>query len=217
MDEALEKRLPKPEELNPMTKESLTAAFAGESQAAEKYLVLAEQAEDEGYPNVAKLFRAISFAETRHARNHLRVMGGIGSTADNLAAAFGGESFEVDEMYPAYHEIAKLQGNNQAVRSINYALKSEVDHKGHVHRGPRAGRRRQGHRRPAGERVPDLRPHRDRRRAGQVPLLRRDQGVLQDLPSREEDHATPDGAGPPCGGRPHPSVRWPPDDHPVAT
>ena len=113
-----------------MTQESLTAAFAGESQAAEKYLVWADQAEDEGYPNVAKLFRAISFAETRHARNHLRVMGGIGTTADNLPAAFGGESFEVDEMYPAYHAIAKLQGNNQAVRSINYALKSEVDHKG---------------------------------------------------------------------------------------
>ena len=130
MDEALEKRLPKPEELNAMTKESLAAAFAGESQAAEKYLVWAEQAEDEGYPNVGKLFRAISFAESRHARNHLRVMGGIGSTADNLAAAFGGESFEVDEMYPAYHEIAKLQGNHQAARSINYALKSEVDHKG---------------------------------------------------------------------------------------
>ena len=130
MDEALEKRLPKPEELAAMTKESLAAAFAGESQAAEKYMVFAEQAEEEGYPNVAKLFRAISFAETRHARNHFRVMGGIGSTADNLAAAFGGESFEVDEMYPAYHEIAKLQENHQAVRSVNYALKSEVDHKG---------------------------------------------------------------------------------------
>jgi len=57
-------------------------------------------------------------------------MGGIGATADNLLAAFGGESFEVDEMYPAYHAIAKEQGNNQAVRSINYALRSEVDHKG---------------------------------------------------------------------------------------
>jgi len=130
MDQAMEKRLPKPEDLGAMTEESLKAAFAGESQAAEKYLVWAEQADEEGYPNVAKLFRAISFAETRHARNHLRVMGGIGSTADNLAAAFGGESFEVDEMYPAYHAIAKGQGNNQAVRSINYALKSEVDHKG---------------------------------------------------------------------------------------
>ena len=130
MDEAFEKRLPKPEDLNAMTEESLKAAFAGESQAAEKYMVFAEQAEDEGYPQVAKLFRAISFAETRHARNHLRVMGGIGATADNLKAAFGGESFEVDEMYPAYQEVATLQGNPQAVRSIKFALKSEVDHKG---------------------------------------------------------------------------------------
>ena len=130
MDEDFEKRLPKPEDLNGMTEECLKAAFAGESQAAEKYLVWADQAEEEGYPNVAKLFRAISFAETRHARNHLRVMGGVNSTAENLLAAFGGESFEVDEMYPAYHAVAKEQGNNQAVRSINYALKSEVDHKG---------------------------------------------------------------------------------------
>jgi rubrerythrin len=128
--EAADKRLPRPEELNAMTRDSLAAAFAGESQAAEKYLVFAEQAEAEGLPNVAKLFRAISFAETRHARNHLRVMGGIQSTAENLLTAFGGESFEVDEMYPAYHAIAKQQDNHQAVRSINYALRSEVDHKG---------------------------------------------------------------------------------------
>ncbi len=130
MDDAVMKRLPRPEDLNPMTEESLKAAFAGESQAAEKYMVFAEQAEDEGYPHVAKLFRAISFAETRHARNHFRVMGGIGATADNLLTAFGGESFEVDEMYPAYNEIATLQANHQAMKSIKFALKSEVDHKG---------------------------------------------------------------------------------------
>lgn len=129
MDEAYEKRLPKPSDLNAMTEESLKAAFTGESQAAEKYLVFGEQAEEEGYPNVARLFRAISFAETRHARNHLRVMKGVGATADNLQAAFAGESFEIDEMYPAYDEIAKLQGNAQASRSIRYAIKAEMDHK----------------------------------------------------------------------------------------
>jgi rubrerythrin len=129
MDEAFEKRLPKPEDLNAMTEESLKAAFAGESQAAEKYMVFAEQAEDEGFPNIATLFRAISFAETRHARNHLRVMKGINSTADNLAVAFAGESFEIDEMYPAYGEIAKVQKNAQASRSIKYAIKAEMDHK----------------------------------------------------------------------------------------
>ena len=129
MDEVFEKRLPKPEDLNAMTEGSLKAAFAGESQAAEKYLVYAEHAEEEGYPNVAKLFRAISFAETRHARNHLRTMKGIHSTADNLKAAFEGESFEIDEMYPAYREIARVQENAQAGRSIRYALKAEMDHK----------------------------------------------------------------------------------------
>ena len=128
-DETFEKRLPKPEELNAMTEASLKAAFAGESQAAEKYLVFAEQAEQEGFANIARLFRAISFAETRHARNHLRVLSGVGSTADNLAGAFAGESFEIDEMYPAYAEIAKLQENTQASRSIRYALKAEMDHK----------------------------------------------------------------------------------------
>jgi rubrerythrin len=128
-DEAFQKRLPKTEDLNAMTEASLKAAFAGESQAAEKYMVFAEQAEDEGLPNVAKLFRAISFAETRHARNHFRVTGGVGATADNLKAAFEGESFEIDEMYPAYQEIAKVQKNTQAGRSIKYALKAEMDHK----------------------------------------------------------------------------------------
>ena len=112
-----------------MTRQSLAAAFAGESQAAEKYLVFAEQAEDEGLPHIAKLFRAISFAETRHARNHLRVMGGIASTADNLKTAFDGESFEVDEMYPAYKEIALVQENAQAKRSIRFALKAAVGHR----------------------------------------------------------------------------------------
>jgi rubrerythrin len=128
-DDAFQKRLPAAEDLNAMTRESLAAAFAGESQAAEKYLVFAEQAEDEGLPNIARLFRAISFAETRHARNHLRVMGGVNSTADNLTVAFEGESFEIDEMYPAYGEIAKAQKNAQAGRSIKYAVKAEEDHK----------------------------------------------------------------------------------------
>ena len=129
MDDVFERRLPKPEELSAMTEESLKAAFAGESQAAERYLVFAEQADEEGLPHIARLFRAISFAETRHARNHLRVLGGIGTTAENLKAAFGGESFEIDEMYPAYRQIAKLQGNAQASHSLRYANKAEMDHK----------------------------------------------------------------------------------------
>ena len=129
MDDGMERRLPGAEDLSAMTEACLKAAFAGESQAAEKYIVFAEQADEEGYPNIANLFRAISFAETRHARNHLRVMGGLGTTAENLKAAFEGESFEIDEMYPAYAEIARMQAMTQASRSIRYAQRSEVDHK----------------------------------------------------------------------------------------
>jgi rubrerythrin len=129
MDEAIEKRLPRPEDLSAMSAECLRAAFAGESQAAEKYMVFAEQAEDEGYPNIARLFHAISFAESRHARNHLRVLGGIRTTAENLQAALEGEKFEIDEMYPAYGEIAKLQAHAQATRSMSYAIKAEMGHR----------------------------------------------------------------------------------------
>jgi rubrerythrin len=126
-DEA--QKLPKPETLNAMTDQSLHAAFAGESQAAEKYMVFAEQADEEGFPNIARLFRAISFAETRHARNHLRVMGGLNKTAANLLAAYEGENFEIEQMYPAYQAIAKYQGNHQAYRSTTFALKAEQDHR----------------------------------------------------------------------------------------
>ena len=112
------------------TDQNLKDAFAGESQANRKYLAFAKKAEQDKLPNVAKLFRAAAEAETVHAHAHLRVMGGINSTAENLQAAFEGESFEVKEMYPAYEEIAKLQGNRQAGRSISYALKAEADHMG---------------------------------------------------------------------------------------
>ena len=119
---------PKPERLGAMTEENLKAAFAGESQASQKYLAFAARAAQEGYPNVARLFTAVAFAESAHARNHLNVMGGIGSTAENLKAAFGGESFEISEMYPAYSAVAKMQGNAEAVTSIRYALAAEKDH-----------------------------------------------------------------------------------------
>ena len=125
----LERKLPQPAELHAMTEANLRAACAGESQAAEKYLVFAEKAAADGLPNVANLFRAISFAETRHARNHWRALGGIGATADNLQTAFEGESFEIDEMYPAYVEVARVQSDKQAFKSMHWALKAEMDHK----------------------------------------------------------------------------------------
>ncbi len=119
---------PEPEDKGAMTAENLRAALAGESQASQKYLAFADVADDEGYPNVARLFRAVAFAESTHARNHLSVLGMIGSTADNLKAAWGGETFEIDEMYPAYDAVAELQGNKSARTTIRYALKAEMDH-----------------------------------------------------------------------------------------
>jgi rubrerythrin len=121
---------PLPEDKGAMTAENIKAALAGESQASQKYLAFADVADNEGYPNVARLFRAVAFAESTHARNHLSVLGTIGTTADNLKAAWGGETFEITEMYPAYDAVAKLQGNESARTSIRYALKAEMDHQG---------------------------------------------------------------------------------------
>lgn len=111
-----------------MTKANLEAAFAGESQAYMKYAIFADKAQKEGYPEVARLFRAISYAERVHATNHLRELGGIGDTAANLAAAMGGENYENTEMYPAFDAVAKLQGEKGAIRSIYYALEAEKIH-----------------------------------------------------------------------------------------
>ena len=113
-----------------MTKANLESAFAGESQAHMKYLIFAEQAEKEKFPNVARLFRAIAFAEQVHATNHLKVLGGIGQTAENLATAIGGETYEVEEMYPAFRAVAELQEEKNAVRSTTWALEAEKVHAG---------------------------------------------------------------------------------------
>jgi rubrerythrin len=120
---------PQPEKLGAMTEENLKAAFAGESQASQKYLAFAAKADADGKPNAARLFRAAAFAESTHARNHLSVLGGIGDIPANLDAAWGGENFEITEMYPAYREVAKMQANEQAVVSIRYAATAEQDHR----------------------------------------------------------------------------------------
>lgn len=111
-----------------MTQANLEAAFAGESQAHMKYLVFAERAEREGFPNVARLFRAIAYAEQVHATNHLRTLGSVGKTAENLAAAIAGETYEVEEMYPAFQAVAELQGERAAARSNNWAMEAEKVH-----------------------------------------------------------------------------------------
>jgi rubrerythrin len=111
-----------------MTEENLKAAFAGESQAHMKYLAFAEKAEREGLPEVARLFNAIAYAERVHAINHLKQLKGIGATADNLSGAMGGENYEVEEMYPAFEAVAKLQEEKGALRSIFYAMEAEKIH-----------------------------------------------------------------------------------------
>ena len=114
--------------MHDMTKANLEAAFAGESQAHMKYKIFADKAEEEGYPEVARLFRAISYAEQVHATNHFKQLQGIGNTASNLGAAIGGENYENTEMYPAFDAVAKMQGEKGAVLSIHYALEAEKIH-----------------------------------------------------------------------------------------
>jgi len=108
----------------------LMEAFAGESQANRKYLAFAKQAEKEGYPQVAKLFRAAAAAETVHAHAHLRVAGGIKSTAENLKSAIAGETHEFKHMYPEMIAAAKAEGNKAAEQSFTYANEVEKVHAG---------------------------------------------------------------------------------------
>jgi rubrerythrin len=110
------------------TTENLKAAFAGESQAHMKYLEFADMAKKEGFPNVSRLFTAISFAERVHATNHHRVLFGSSTTEQNLETAIGGENYEVNEMYPAFQAAAEKEKEEQAMMSIRFALEAEKIH-----------------------------------------------------------------------------------------
>ena len=128
--------------VRPMTLDALASAFGGESMAHMRYVIFADKAEKEGFPNVARLFRAIAYAERVHAENHYRVMSdlkgdmkvvaggtfGPGSTSKNLELAIMGEEYEVDEMYPAFVSIAELQGEKRAVTTFKWALGAEKIH-----------------------------------------------------------------------------------------
>jgi rubrerythrin len=142
--------------VRPMTKDALLSAFGGESMAHMRYLIFADIAEREGFRNVARLFRAVAYAEQVHATNHYRALRefnedakvvagapiGPGSTSKNLDLAIKGEEFEVSEMYPVYLEIARHQGEREAELSFSYAYKAEQVHaqlykeaKGYVDKG----------------------------------------------------------------------------------
>jgi len=110
------------------TTDNLKAAFAGESQANRKYLAFAKKADAEGKPQVAKLFRAAAEAETVHAHAHLRVLDGVGTTADNVKAAIEGEGHEFQSMYPEFVAAAKKEGNNAALKSFEFAMAVEKIH-----------------------------------------------------------------------------------------
>ena len=112
------------------TDDNLKAAFAGESQANRLYLAFAKKAEQEGLTQIAKLFKAASESETVHALNHLRVMGQVKSTVDNLGTAVSGETYEFKKMYPDFIAEAKKEENKKALTSFDYANKVEQIHAG---------------------------------------------------------------------------------------
>ena len=110
------------------TEANLREAFAGESQANRRYLFFAQKADKEGFPQVARLFRAAAEAETVHASNHFNVMTGVGSTTDNLSAGVIGEHLEFTRMYPAFIQTAIDEDDKKAQRSFEWANEVEEIH-----------------------------------------------------------------------------------------
>jgi len=111
----------------PSTKDNLQEAFAGESQANQKYLAFAKKAEKDGFPNVAKLFRTTAEAEKLHAEGHLQALEKVGSTLDNLQTAIEGETYEFTEMYPPMLEQAEKE-NHKAKKMFRFAVEAEQIH-----------------------------------------------------------------------------------------
>jgi len=110
------------------TSEDLKTAFAGESQANHKYTAFARKADEEGFHQVARLFRAAAAAETVHAINHFKADDGVKSTAENLKEGIRGENYEVVSMYPPMVEEAEKEENKKALRSFSWALEVEKVH-----------------------------------------------------------------------------------------
>ena len=109
------------------TEANLKEAFAGESQANRKYLAFAKKADQEGFANVARLFRTAAEAETIHALAHLDALDAVQSTRDNLRAAVAGETYEFTEMYPPMLELAQKE-NHKAKRMFGFATQAEAVH-----------------------------------------------------------------------------------------
>jgi len=110
------------------TEENLKAAFAGESQARNKYTYFAEVARKEGYPYIAKMFEESAENERRHAKDELKLLGGIGDTVANLKEAIDGETHETMEMYPTFAKEAEEEGNAEAANLFRQIAKIEKHH-----------------------------------------------------------------------------------------
>jgi rubrerythrin len=111
------------------TTENLKAAFAGESQARNKYTFFAKVARKEGYHYIAKIFEETAENEKQHAKDHLKLLGGIGDTLANLKEAMGGEDYEVESMYPGFAKIAEEEGETAAAIAFNQVAKIEAHHR----------------------------------------------------------------------------------------
>jgi rubrerythrin len=109
------------------TTDNLKEAFAGESQANQKYRAFAKKAEQDGLPNIARLFRTTAEAERIHAEGHLKSLAGVGATADNLKEAIAGETHEYTTMYPPMLALAEAEGH-RAKFMFGYAVKAEAVH-----------------------------------------------------------------------------------------
>ena len=113
--------------LTATTNDNLKAAFAGESQANQKYRAFAKKAKQDGLPNIARLFRTTAEAERIHAEGHLKALEAIGSSVDNLQAAIGGETYEFKDMYPSMLAQAEIE-THKAKRMFGYTVKAEEVH-----------------------------------------------------------------------------------------
>ena len=111
------------------TEENIKAAFAGESQARNKYTYFAEKAREEGYHYIAKIFEETALNEMNHAKDHFKLLGGIGTTAENLEAAMSGENYETVDMYPQFAEEAEAEGNTEAAVLFKMIGKIEAHHR----------------------------------------------------------------------------------------
>ena len=125
-----------------MTQDNLRSAYGGESQAHMRYRIWASKADEDGFPTVARLFRATSDAEEVHATLHFKALKdekgdfavtsgggfGLGTTSENLQGAINGETFEVNEMYPAYIAVAEMQEEKAAISAMRFAIEAEKVH-----------------------------------------------------------------------------------------